>query len=100
MIFDPLYKAVWQTKIAITKCSLLQKKFFMKKIIAFLLLGSGLTVAIYSCKPAETKKEVVVVPSTPVVIVKDPPEKGTTITVDKNGVKVEAKKVGVVVKKQ
>ncbi len=72
----------------------------MKKIIAFLLLAAGLTITVYSCRPQETKKEVIVVPSTPVIIVKDPPEKGTTITLDKNGVKVEAKKVDVVVKKQ
>jgi hypothetical protein len=43
---------------------------------------------------AEVKREVIVVPAaTPV-----PPEKGTTITLDKNGVKVEAKKVEVTVK--
>ena len=72
----------------------------MKKFIAFLSLAADLMITVYSCKPAETKKEVIVVPSAPVIIVKDPPEKGTTVTLDKNGVKVEAKKVGVVVKKQ
>jgi len=68
----------------------------MKKIIGFLSFAAILTVM--SCKPAETKKEVVVVPATPVIIVKDPPEKGTTIIVDKNGVKVEVKKVDVTIK--
>ncbi|HEY5774239.1 MAG TPA: hypothetical protein VIS75_16490 [Chitinophagaceae bacterium] len=68
----------------------------MKKIIGFLSFAAILTIM--SCKPAETKKEVVIVPATPVIIVKDPPEKGTTIILDKNGVKVEAKKVDVVIK--
>jgi hypothetical protein len=68
----------------------------MKKIIGFLSFAAILTIM--SCKPAETKKEVVVVPATPVIIVKDPPEKGTTIILDKNGVKVESKKVDVVIK--
>jgi hypothetical protein len=68
----------------------------MKKIIGFLSFAAILTIL--SCKPAETKKEVIVVPAAPVIIVKDPPQKGTTITLDKNGVKVEAKKVDVTVK--
>ena len=68
----------------------------MKKIIGFLSFAAILTIL--SCKPAETKKEVIVVPAAPVIIVKDPPAKGTTITLDKNGVKVEAKKVDVTVK--
>jgi hypothetical protein len=68
----------------------------MKKIIGF--LSSAAVLTIMSCKPAETKKEVVIVPAAPVIIVKDPPVKGTTITLDKNGVKVEAKKVDVVIK--
>ena len=68
----------------------------MKKIIGFLSFASVLTII--SCKPAETKKEVVIVPAAPVIIVKNPPEKGTTVTLDKNGVKVEAKKVDVVIK--
>jgi hypothetical protein len=72
----------------------------MKKIIGFLSFGAVLTIMSCAGKPAEVKKEVIVVPSTPVIIVKDPPEKGTTITLDKNGVKIEAKKVDVNVKKQ
>jgi hypothetical protein len=72
----------------------------MKRFIGFLTLAAVLTIMAYSCRPAEVKKEVIVVPSSPVIIVKDPPEKSTTITLDKNGVKVEAKKVEVVVKKQ
>ena len=68
----------------------------MKKIIGFISFAAILTIM--SCKPAETKKEVIVVPAAPVIIVKDPPEKGTTITLDKNGVKVETKKVDVTVK--
>lgn len=70
----------------------------MKKIISFLSLAIMLFMMACSDKPAQ--KEVIVVPSAaPVIIVKDPPEKpGTTITLDKNGVKVEAKKVGVTIK--
>ena len=69
----------------------------MKKIIGFLSFAAILTIM--SCKPAETKKEVLIVPAAaPVIIVKDPPEKGTTITLDKNGVKVQAKKVDVTIK--
>jgi hypothetical protein len=68
----------------------------MKKVIGFLSFVAILTIM--SCKPAEAKKEVIIVPAAPVIIVKDPPVKGTTITLDKNGVKVEAKKVDVVIK--
>ena len=69
----------------------------MKKIIGFLSFAA--IVTIMSCAPAEVKKEVVIVPAaTPVIIVKDPPVKGTTITLDKNGVKVQAKKGDVTVK--
>ena len=71
----------------------------MKKIIGFLTLATVLLIMACSDKPAQ--KEVIVVPSPqPVIIVKDPPEKGTSITVDKNGVKVETKKIDVNVKKQ
>lgn len=70
----------------------------MKKTINFLSLIIVLFVMACNDKPA--KKEVIVVPApAPVIIVQDPPEKsGTTVTFDKNGVKVEAKKVGVVIK--
>ncbi len=70
----------------------------MKKTINFLSLVVVLFVMACNDKPA--KKEVIVVPATaPVIIVQDPPEKsGTTVTFDKNGVKVEAKKVGVIIK--
>lgn len=71
----------------------------MKKIICFLSIAVVLTAITYSCRPA-AKKEVIVVPTQqPVIIVKEPEKKSTTITLDKNGVKVEAKKVDVVIKK-
>ena len=60
----------------------------MKKIIGFLSLSFLLTIMACSDKPAVVKKEVVVVPAIPVVV----PEKSTTISVDKNGVKVATKK--------
>ena len=72
----------------------------MKKIIGFLVLAAVLTTMACSDKPAQVKKEVIIVPATPVIIVKDPPEKPTTIILDKNGVKVVAKKVDVTIKKQ
>lgn len=71
----------------------------MKKIIALLSLFTVITIVAYSCQP-ETKKEVIVVPTAPVIIEKQPETKATTITLDKNGVKIEAKKVDVTVKKQ
>lgn len=70
----------------------------MKKIIGFLLFAAALTIMSCAGKPAEVKKEVIIVPAPPVIIVKDPPVKGTTITLDKNGVKVQARKVDVTVK--
>jgi hypothetical protein len=70
----------------------------MKKIIGLLSLSVVLIAMACSDKPAEVKKEVIIVPST--VLVKDPPEKSTTVIVDKNGVKVVAKKLDVTVKKQ
>jgi len=72
----------------------------MKKIIALFSFAAGLTLM--SCgdnKPEQVKKEVVVNPA-PVIVKKDPPKKPTTISLDKNGVKVETKKVDVSVKKQ
>jgi hypothetical protein len=68
----------------------------MKKIIGFLALAALLTVVSCTDKAPEAQKEVIVVPAAPVIIVKDPPAKepakGTTITFDKKGVKIETKK--------
>ena len=72
----------------------------MKKIIGFLSVTVVLTTLACTNKPAETKKEVIVVPASPTIIVREPPEKSTTIILDKNGVKVGTKKVDVTVKKQ
>lgn len=71
----------------------------MKKTINFLSLT--IVLFVMACNDRPAKKEVIVVPApAPVIIVQDPPEKsGTTVTFDKNGVKVEAKKVGVIIKK-
>ncbi len=71
----------------------------MKKHIGFFLMFALVSIMACNDKPAEVKKEVIIVPAAPVVV-KEVPEKTTTITVDKNGVKVQAKKVNVVVKKQ
>ncbi|MEI9810083.1 MAG: hypothetical protein WDO16_20670 [Bacteroidota bacterium] len=68
----------------------------MKKIIGFLSLAAVLTIMSCSDKPAVVKKEVIIIPATPAVTVKKP----TTIVLDRNGVKVEAKKVDVTIKKQ
>ena len=72
----------------------------MKKIIGFLSLVVVLIFTACTSKPAEVKKEVIVVPAAPVVVVKNPPVSPTTVIVDKNGVKVVAKKIDVTVKKQ
>lgn len=72
----------------------------MKKHIGFFLMFALVTIMACNDKPAEVKKEVIIVPTAPVVVVKEVPEKTTSITVDKNGVKVQAKKVNVVIKKQ
>jgi hypothetical protein len=72
----------------------------MKKTVSFLALVALVTTISCSDKPAEVKKEIIVVPAAPTIIVKDPPAKATTIIVDKNGVKVESKKVEVKVVKQ
>ena len=66
----------------------------MKKIIGLLSLVALFTImACSNDKPAEVKKEVIVVPSAPAII----PEKNTVITLDKNGVKVTTKKVDVTI---
>jgi hypothetical protein len=74
----------------------------MKKLIALLALPVMLTFFSCNNQPAETKKEVITQPviikeKEPVIVVKDPPEKETEITLDKNGVKVNTKKVNVVI---
>jgi hypothetical protein len=73
----------------------------MKKFIC--LFTVIVTLAAISCteKPAAAKKEVIIVPASPsVIVVKEESPKTTTIELDKNGVKVVTKKVGVVIKKQ
>jgi hypothetical protein len=71
----------------------------MKKIIGSLLHAAVLVITVNSCRP-EAKKEVIVVPAQPTIIVNEPEKKSTTVTLDKNGVKVETKKVDVNIKKQ
>lgn len=71
----------------------------MKKILTFSSLALALTMVIYACTPKEEKKEVIVVPTQTIIREKEPAKKTTTITLDKNGVKVEGKKVDVNIKK-
>lgn len=64
--------------------------------MGFLSLWVALTAVSCTDRTTEVKKEVIVVPAAaPAVIVKDPPAKPTTISVDKNGVKVQTKKIDV-----
>lgn len=72
----------------------------MKKIVGFLPLAFVVLVMTIACSnnAAEEKKDVTVKPS-PVIVVKDPPAKSTTIVLDKKGVKVGTKKVDVNIKK-
>jgi len=69
----------------------------MKKIIGLFSIAIAFVAISCSNQPAEVKKEVIVVPVTPATP-KVEPEKATSVTLDKNGVKVETKKVNVVVK--
>jgi hypothetical protein len=69
----------------------------MKKIIVFLSLTVPFTFMACSNDKTEAKKEVIVVPAAPATT---PPEKNTSIVLDKNGVKVATKKVDVVVNPQ
>jgi hypothetical protein len=59
-------------------------------IIIGLVSVVGLFVSCADEKPAE--KEVIIVPSSPVVIEKEPSDKSTTVTFDKKGVKIETEK--------
>lgn len=70
----------------------------MQKTISTLAVLTALLFMSCSNEPAQTKKEVIVVPSKPAVVVKETVKKPTTIVLDKNGVKVEAKKVDVTIK--
>ncbi len=71
-----------------------------KKIIGFLAMAAVLLIVGCKEQPKEqpavqtVEKEVVVVPA-PVVIEKEVPAKKTTVTLDKNGVEVNTKKVEV-----
>ena len=67
----------------------------MKKITGFFALIVLFTIsACTDRKPAEVKKEVIVVPSSAPAT---PPEKKTTIALDKNGAKVATKEVEITV---
>lgn len=86
----------------------------MKKITGLFALCAAFAFTACSEKPAEVKKEVIVVPSPPVVIrdkpvvirekpvviIRDSVQKPTTITLDKNGVKVKTKKIDIILNKQ
>ena len=72
----------------------------MKNIIPLLSVAVVLIATSCTDQTKEVKKEVIVVPSQPTIIVKDPPAKSTTISLDKNGVKVETKKIKVNLDKQ
>ena len=75
----------------------------MPKLIRFLQLTA--TLFIISCgsnEPKDTQKEIireketVIVPApTPPVVIRDSVEKPTSVTLDKNGVKVQSKKVDI-----
>jgi hypothetical protein len=71
----------------------------MNKIIICLMSVTVLTIACQNQRPKEikTEKEVIVVPSSPAPV-KDS-AKDVSISVDKNGMKVEAKKVDISVRK-
>jgi hypothetical protein len=70
----------------------------MQKIIGALSLITALFFMSCSNETKETKKEVIVAPAKAPVVIKETVKKPTTIVLDKNGVKVEAKKVDVTIK--
>ena len=72
------------------------QNLYMKKSIGFLSLMVVLAVLSCTDRTTEVKKEVIVTPAEkPAVVVKEEPSKPTSISVDKNGVKVQTKKVDV-----
>lgn len=73
-----------------------------KKIVGFFTMATVLLIVGCKDQPKEqtVKKEVIVVPApAPVVIEKKVPEASTTVTLDKNGLAVDAKKVDVKIEK-
>ena len=73
-----------------------------KKIVGFFAMATVLLIVGCKEQPKEqpvekvVEKEVVVVPApAPVVIEKEAPAKATTVTLDKNGLEVDAKNVEV-----
>ncbi len=76
-----------------------------KKIIGFFAMAAILLIVGCKEQPKEqpvekiVEKEVIVVPApAPVVIEKEAPAKSTTVTLDKNGLEVDAKNVEVKIK--
>ncbi len=77
----------------------------MKKVIGMLTLF--FTITMIGCSEEPAKTEVIVVPAQPapvekthtVVVEKKEPDNSTTIVLDKNGVKVEAKKIDITIEK-
>lgn len=72
----------------------------MKKLTAFFFLVALISLSACNDKESEVKKEVIVVPapSKPVIVINPSPAKSTNIVLDKKGVSVETKKVGVTIK--
>lgn len=69
-----------------------------KKIVGFFAMATVLLIVGCKEQPVEkvVEKEVVVVPApAPVVIEKEAPAKATSVTLDKNGLEVDAKNVEV-----
>ncbi|MEP6674164.1 MAG: hypothetical protein ABJA78_03390 [Ferruginibacter sp.] len=71
----------------------------MKKITGSAAIIVLITAWSCSNQPAEVKKEVIVVPEKTIVVEKKEvvPEKNTSVSLDKNGIKVTTKKVDVTI---
>lgn len=96
VLYLPPYCTTWWHKLTKTKCRLINLKYFMIKLTGILSLLVLFTItACSNDKTAEVKKEVIIVPVSSAPVVVEAPEKNTTISVDKNGVKVVTKKVDV-----
>ena len=67
----------------------------MKKIVGSLTL---IWIVLISCsnenQPDPQPKKITIKTPSPTIIIKDPPEKTTTISVDKNGIQVHTKRPG------
>lgn len=69
----------------------------MKKILSFIIIASSISAVSCTERKEKTTKETIIVPQKTTVVKE--PQKSTSISVDKNGVKVKSNKVNVSIEK-